>query len=609
MKKRILGIVLALVMALTFVPTTAFAADFTDWTELKSGNYNLGIGKYYLTSDVTMNELFRIQSHANVTIDLNGHVLDAEWGVRVGMYGSLTIQDSAPTALHTGSNAELPAGGVIRCKYDYFDVGVDSFGAKYPATLYLNGGTIMGFPVNVMDGSKLYMSGTARIKSGKVDFRTSGTYEKETTLYANGGVIDGEVTGFGIIENTASTVTSFYEEVTDNVKIQGGLFYGTIYDKSKAGTAVTYISDGVTYATQILPANGKVTEPDTPKKNGCIFTGWFKEDGTFFDFNTPIPANTTLTAGWFDPATAGGVTPQLKIGEDNLWYVSYDNGTTWISLGVKATGDTGATGEKGDKGDTGATGAQGEKGDKGDKGDTGATGEKGDKGDKGDTGAAGKDGVTPLFRVNLETNKWEISYDNGVTWTAYAQATGDKGDKGDQGEKGDKGDKGDPGLIPYIGVNGNWWLGATDTGVAATGPKGDKGDTGATGATGAAGATGATGAAGAAGRDGRDGLNGQDGVGIVSAEINADGHLILTYTNGATTDLGVVVGADGLTPFVGDNGNWWIGELDTGVKAAAPSPAASTATIIIGAAAGLALAGNIALALTLRSVLKKKELV
>ena len=642
MKKRILGIVLALVMALTFVPTTAFAADFTDWTELKSGNYNLGIGKYYLTSDVTMNELFRIQSHANVTIDLNGHVLDAEWGVRVGMYGSLTIQDSAPTALHTGSNAELPAGGVIRCKYDYFDVGVDSFGAKYPATLYLNGGTIMGFPVNVMDGSKLYMSGTARIKSGKVDFRTSGTYEKETTLYANGGVIDGEVTGFGIIENTASTVTSFYEEVTDNVKIQGGLFYGTIYDKSKAGTAVTYISDGVTYATQILPANGKVTEPDTPKKNGCIFTGWFKEDGTFFDFNTPIPANTTLTAGWFDPATIGGVTPQLKIGEDNLWYVSYDNGATWISLGVKATGDTGATGEKGDKGDTGATGAQGEKGDKGDKGDTGATGEKGDKGDtgatgpqgekgekgdkgdtgatgekgdkgdKGDTGAAGKDGVTPLFRVNLETNKWEISYDNGNTWTAYVQATGDKGDKGDQGEKGekgDKGDKGDPGLIPYIGVNGNWWLGTTDTGVAATGPKGDKGATGATGTTGATGATGAAGAAGAAGRDGRDGLNGQDGVGIVSAEINADGHLILTYTNGETADLGVVVGADGLTPFIGDNGNWWIGELDTGVKAAAPSPAASTATIIIGAAAGLALAGNIALALTLRSVLKKKELV
>ena len=35
-----------------------------------------------------------------------------------------------------------------------------------------------------------------------------------------------------------------------------------------------------------------------------------------------------------------GVTPQLKIGEDNYWYVSYDNGTTWTSLGVKATGSS-----------------------------------------------------------------------------------------------------------------------------------------------------------------------------------------------------------------------------------------------------------------------------
>ena len=33
-----------------------------------------------------------------------------------------------------------------------------------------------------------------------------------------------------------------------------------------------------------------------------------------------------------------GITPQLKIGTDNYWYVSYDNGATWTSLGVQATG-------------------------------------------------------------------------------------------------------------------------------------------------------------------------------------------------------------------------------------------------------------------------------
>ena len=65
-----------------------------------------------------------------------------------------------------------------------------------------------------------------------------------------------------------------------------------------------------------------------------------------------------------------GVTPQLKI-ENGYWYVSYDNGTTWIELG-KAVGENGEKGDKGDKGD------QGEKGDKGDKGDTGKDGQNGD---------------------------------------------------------------------------------------------------------------------------------------------------------------------------------------------------------------------------------------
>lgn len=85
-----------------------------------------------------------------------------------------------------------------------------------------------------------------------------------------------------------------------------------------------------------------------------------------------------------------GTTPQLKIGEDNLWHVSYDNGATWVSLGVKATGDTGAAGKDGltprigDNGNwwIGNT-------------DTGVLA----KGIKGDTGAKGTDGVSPTVKV------------------------------------------------------------------------------------------------------------------------------------------------------------------------------------------------------------------
>ena len=46
--------------------------------------------------------------------------------------------------------------------------------------------------------------------------------------------------------------------------------------------------------------------------------------------------------------------------------------------------------------------------------------------------------------------------------------------------------KGDPGDTPYIGANGNWFIGDTDTFVKA---KGDKGDTGSAGKNGADGKT------------------------------------------------------------------------------------------------------------------------
>ena len=98
-----------------------------------------------------------------------------------------------------------------------------------------------------------------------------------------------------------------------------------------------------------------------------------------------------------------GRTPQLKIGDDNLWYVSYDNGQNWESLNVKATGEMGATGaqgEKGDKGDQGEQGIQGAQGEKGDKGDQGIQGVQGEKGDAGADGASGQNGTNGINGKN-----------------------------------------------------------------------------------------------------------------------------------------------------------------------------------------------------------------
>ncbi len=47
------------------------------------------------------------------------------------------------------------------------------------------------------------------------------------------------------------------------------------------------------------------------------------------------------------------------------------------------------------------------------------------------------------------------------------------------------------------------------------------------------------------GKDGKDGKDGTNGRGIVNVEIDAEGHLHITYSDGETLDLGKVVGSDG----------------------------------------------------------------
>jgi hypothetical protein len=69
---------------------------------------------------------------------------------------------------------------------------------------------------------------------------------------------------------------------------------------------------------------------------------------------------------------------------------------------------------------------------------------------------------------------------------------------------------------------------------------------------------------------GSPGNDGSDGIGITSMAIDQDGQLLITYSNDEVVNLGKVVGSDGkdaTAPYIGENGNWWIGTEDTGVYA------------------------------------------
>ena len=119
---------------------------------------------------------------------------------------------------------------------------------------------------------------------------------------------------------------------------------------------------------------------------------------------------------------------------------------------------------------------------------------------------------------------YEIAVENGFEGSEEEWLESLKGEKGIQGEKGEKGDKGDKG----------------DKGVK--GDTGDQGIQGIQGIQGAQGIQGEQGAPGAKGDQGIPGQKGSDGVSVTTATVNADGNLVLTFSNGQTINCGAVKG-------------------------------------------------------------------
>ena len=282
--------------------------------------------------------------------------------------------------------------------------------------------------------------------------------------------------------------------------------------------------------------------------------------------------------------------------------------------GIVAEGPQGATGPQGEQGDTGPQGPQGIQGIQGEQGPVGPKGPQGLQGPQGETGPQGKTGprgpqgpkgdtgsgfkvlgyyataaalsaavANPeagmaygvgtaepydIYIYDSVSKSWKnngplqgakgdtgvgvanVTFDDDImtvnlTSGAHyssgslrgpqgvkgdAGAKGEKGDPGAQGEKGATGAAGAPGadgITPTIGANGNWFLGSTDTGKPSRGVKGEQGAQGPQGKPGAQGEKGDTGEKGEPGAAGAP-------------------------------------GADGVTPTIGTNGNWFLGNTDTG---------------------------------------------
>ena len=162
------------------------------------------------------------------------------------------------------------------------------------------------------------------------------------------------------------------------------------------------------------------------------------------------------------------------------------------------------------------------------------------------TGSDGADGREVELHVANGYIQWRYTTGADTAWKNLTPLSDLKGDPGEDGD------------TPYIGSNGNWWIGTTDTGIKANGTDGSNGSDGKDGQDGEDGLTPNIGSNGnwwigdvdtgikAAGADGADGEDGTDGTGVANIALNEDGELIVTLTDGTESNLGNVKGEDGV---------------------------------------------------------------
>ena len=260
MKRRLLPILMTLVLVCALpiwaaivtsgdvtnpLVCTAGAASPPDnaATRLKSAISNGGTVQ--LTEDIEISKTLLVTR--DVTLDLNGHVLKMTGDGSV-LYVkkdgpntvTLTITDSRPQNPHTGSYADLPAGGVITggkgpnvtgIYYDY--VGGAVFLEK-DTTLKLEGGTL-----TVNSGSSIYIDGATLVMSGgTITGKTVGVHNNVGTFTMTGGRITG-CSDRGVYVYNGNMTMSGTAYIGENPKARRGDIYVHEPVRKETGLSVT----------------------------------------------------------------------------------------------------------------------------------------------------------------------------------------------------------------------------------------------------------------------------------------------------------------------------------------------------------------------------------
>ena len=260
MKKRILSVLLALCMCLTFVPVTVLAED------LQQGN---GISVLSITPDE--------DTYYTYVFTVDGKEINRQ----IVKDGDTLLEPQVPAQdgkVFTGWSPKVTFG-----------------------------------PVSGLTGENQTFEVEAQFEYGyHVYFKDDSGRIIATETVTNGTKVTFEDVNFPVGSDEAITgwyTDKDYTNKVDSVTINGADI--TLYAKVEKGYWLTFESNGGSYVAPAFYANGTTAKsPDEPTKSGYTFAGWYT-DG---DLKTPasfdsITASTTLYAKW----TAGTETKYTVI--------------------------------------------------------------------------------------------------------------------------------------------------------------------------------------------------------------------------------------------------------------------------------------------------------
>ena len=92
---------------------------------------------------------------------------------------------------------------------------------------------------------------------------------------------------------------AMYINANKGSSVTGGTFYGSINSTEKiSGLTVTYQVNGADYATQVVPSGETATAPTLTVPAGQTFSGWYKADGTEWNFTNDTVTESLTLIGW-----------------------------------------------------------------------------------------------------------------------------------------------------------------------------------------------------------------------------------------------------------------------------------------------------------------------